>query len=116
MLSVSLTLTESCRNTADENSKIVLETGINRKLLVIRVTNVARPEQYAAVWNRIERISTSEDPRKLLAQTIRERRKERLRGGLGRIRLAAENKFDLSAAYDAPYLTVESRIALGGLL
>ena len=104
------------RNTADENSKIVLETGINRKLLVIRVTNVAGPEQYAAVWNRIERISTSEDPRKLLAQTIRERRKERLRGGLGLIRLAAENKFDLSAAYDAPYLTVESRIALGGLL
>ncbi len=103
-------------NTADEHSKIVLETGIDRESLVIRVTNVAAPEQYEAVRSRIERISTSDDPRKLLAATIRERRKERLRGGLGLIRLAAENKFELSAMYDAPYLTVESRIALGGLL
>ena len=103
-------------NNTDENGKIVLETGINQEILFIRVTNTTDLDHYDAVRRHIERIMTSDNPQQLLAQTIRERRKERLRGGLGLIRLAAENKFELSADYEAPYLTVESRIALGGLL
>jgi hypothetical protein len=60
-------------------------------------------------------INSTGDLRKLLAETIRERRKDRLRGGLGLIRLAAENKFTLSARYRAPYLVIDSHIGLGGL-
>ena len=60
-------------------------------------------------------INSTGDLRKLRADTIRERRKDRLRGGLGLIRLAAENKFTLSARYRAPYLVIDSHIGLGGL-
>ncbi len=102
-------------NSADGDSKIILEIMINKDLLRIRVTNVAKRSQYRKVKDHINKINSTGDLIKLLAETIRERRKDRLRGGLGLIRLAAENKFTLSARYRAPYLVIDSHIGLGGL-
>lgn len=102
-------------NSADKDSKIILEIMINKDLLRIRVTNVAKRSQYRNVKDQINKINSTGDLRKLLAETIRDRRKDRLRGGLGLIRLAAENKFTLSARYRSPYLVIDSHIGLGGL-
>jgi hypothetical protein len=102
-------------NSPNSDGKITLEIMINKNLLRIRVTNVANRSQYRTVRDHIKMIHSTGDLRKLLADTIRERRKDRMRGGLGLIRLAAENKFSLSTRYRAPYLIVDSQIGLGGL-
>jgi hypothetical protein len=102
-------------NSTDGDSKITLEIMINKHALRIRVTNVAKRSQYRKVRDHIKMINSTDDLRRLLAETIRERRKDRLRGGLGLVRLAAENKFTLSTRYRAPYLVIDSRIGLGGL-
>jgi len=102
-------------NSLEGDSKISLEIMINKDLLRIRVTSAAKRSQYRKVRDHINMINSTGDLRKLLAETIRERRKDRLRGGLGLIRLAAENKFTLSARYRAPYLVIDSQIGLGGL-
>ena len=102
-------------NSPNSDGKITLEIMINKDLLRIRVTNVANRSQYRIVRDHIKMINSTGDLRKLLAETIRERRKDRLRGGLGLIRLAAENKFTLSTHYNAPYLVIDSQIGLGGL-
>jgi hypothetical protein len=102
-------------NSPEGDSKITLEIMIDRHLLRIRVTNAAERSQYKKVRKHIKMINSTRDLRQLLAETIRERRKDRLRGGLGLIRLAAENKFTLSTHYRAPYLIIDSQIGLGGL-
>ena len=102
-------------NSPDSDGRIRLEITINRDVLRIRVANAAKRSQYKKVRDHIRMINSAGDLRKLLAETIRERRKDRLRGGLGLIRLAAENKFTLSTCYRAPYLIVDSQIGLGGL-
>ena len=102
-------------NSTDRNGKIILEIGIDGDVLCIRVANAANRSQYRKVRDHIRMINSADDLRKLLADTIRERRKDRLRGGLGLIRLAAENKFSLSARYRAPFLIIDSQIKLGGL-
>ena len=102
-------------NSTDGDSKVILEIMVNKDLLRIKVMNTAKRSQYRKVRDHIKMINSTGDLRTLLAETIRERRKDRLRGGLGLIRLAAENKFTLSAGYRAPYLTVDSQIGLGGL-
>ncbi len=103
-------------NNIDGDSRITLELRINREALWIRVMNAADRRQYRAVREQVRKIRRSQDPKRLLAETIRSRRKDRLPGGLGLIRLAAENKFQLAVRYRAPYLIVESQIGLGGLL
>lgn len=102
-------------NSADGEGKVILEIAINKGILRIRVINTADSSQYRKVKSHIDAINSAGDLRELLAHTIRERRKDRLRGGLGLIRLAAENKFKLSVRYRAPYLVIDSEIGLGGL-
>ena len=102
-------------NNIDGNSKIVLELKIDKDYLWIRVKNNARRLQYKKVKAHVKKINTTKNLKKLMTDTIRERRKDRLKGGLGLIRLVAENKFDLSVHYRVHFLIVESRIALGGL-
>ncbi|MCK5347163.1 MAG: ATP-binding protein [Candidatus Heimdallarchaeota archaeon] len=102
-------------NNIDRNSKIVLELKIDKDYLWIRVKNNARRLQYKKVKAHVKKINTTKNLKKLMTDTIRERRKDRLKGGLGLIRLVAENKFDLSVHYRVHFLIVETRIALGGL-
>jgi hypothetical protein len=102
-------------NTADPEGAITLEVQLNGAVLQIRMTNVARPEQFERVKKHIERIN-SVDIRKLMADTIRERHRLQLKGGIGLMRLVLENKSRISADYKNPFLIVESEISLGGLL
>ncbi len=102
-------------NNIDGDSKIVLELKINKHRLWIKVMNVVNRSQYRKVKAHVKRINSTEDLKTLLTETIRERRKDRRKGGLGLIRLAAENKFRLSVRYRAPFLIVESQFSLGGL-
>jgi hypothetical protein len=101
-------------NSTDRDGKVTLEIEINKDILRIQVTNAADSAQYQKVKRHIDTINSAGDLRELLAHTIRERRKDRLRGGLGLIRLAAENKFQLSVRYSAPYLVIDTKIGLGG--
>jgi len=102
-------------NGIDPASTITLEVQINGALLRIKMTNVARQEQFEKIKSHVDRINST-DIRRLMAETIRERRRLQLKGGLGLIRLALENKSRISVDYKEPLLIVESEILLGGLL
>jgi hypothetical protein len=102
-------------NSTDGESNIILELEINEDILIIRVKNVAERGQFESVKAHIDKINSATDKRKLLADTIRARRKKQLQGGLGLIRLVAENKFDVSVEYSSPYIVIESQFPLGGL-
>ena len=53
-------------------------------------------------------------PVDLLAETLRARRADRLKGGLGLLRLVSENRFRLSARYEHEHLTVFAAFPLRG--
>ena len=102
-------------NSTDPASTITLEVQINGAQLCIKMTNVARQEQFERVKRHVDRINST-DLHRLMAETIRERRKLQLKGGLGLMRLALENKSRISVDYKEPFLIVESEIPLGGLV
>ena len=102
-------------NSVDPSGTITLEVQINSALLRIKMTNAARQEQFEKIKSHVDRINST-DIRRLMAETIRERRKLQLKGGLGLIRLALENKSRISVDYKEPLLIVESEIQLGGHL
>lgn len=108
-------LNNAIKNNVDGDSNIVVEVEINEERLLIRVKNVVHKEQFEKVKAHVDMINSSKDKKKLLADTIRRRRKVRLKGGLGLIRLVAENKFRISVDYGNPFLIVESQFLLGGL-
>ena len=78
--------------------------------------NVATPEQYEHVKAHVDMINNAPDLRKLMKQTIRRRRRMARRGGLGLIRLVAENKFKIAAFYEDGCLVVDSTLSVGELL
>ena len=102
-------------NSSDPGSAITLEVQIDGSVLQIRMTNAARPEQFEKVRKHVDLINST-DVRRLMAETIRERHKLQLKGGIGLMRLAVENKSRISVDYKNPVLTVGSEISLGGLL
>ena len=108
-------LDNAIENVRDEESKIILELKINKDELCIKVLNAADREQYEKIKAHLSLINSSKDTRQLLADTIRQRRKDRKKGGLGLIRLVVENKFSIDVDYDDSFLIVESQIPLGGL-
>jgi hypothetical protein len=108
-------LNNAVENSSDENGNIAIELEIDETALAIRVKNMAKPEQYEKVKSHVDKINSATDTRKLLADTIRARRNNHLKGGLGLIRLVAENKFRVSVVYERPFITIESLFPLGGL-
>ncbi|MCB9761465.1 MAG: ATP-binding protein [Alphaproteobacteria bacterium] len=104
------------QNTTDPSSRMDLHIDINPERLLIRIKNVATPEQYEVVKSHVDLINQTEDLRELMRKTIRERRERRAKGGLGLIRVAAENKFNISVDYREGYLVVDSVLNVGGLL
>ena len=108
-------LNNAIENIIDKDSNVAVDLNINKDHLFIKVMNVVNREQYEKVSGFISKINSVPDVKKLLAETIRERRKGRLKGGLGLIRLVAENKFNLKLDYKKPFLILESQISLGGL-
>ena len=66
------------------------------------------PEEYRTVKAVFDEIFAAEDPRELFARTVRGRRNDGRRGGLGLIRLTAENKFHLSTQYVDGVLVIQA--------
>jgi hypothetical protein len=107
-------LNNALENSNDSDSKIGIKLQLDEEHLVVKVINIVDQIQFEKVKAHIEKINTTENIRNLLRETILARRKDRLKGGLGLIRLVAENKFKLSVDYRKPYLIVESQYELGG--
>lgn len=101
-------------NVSDPDSGMRLDLRIDGETLYVCVTNKATAEQYATVKQRVEEIAASDDPKRLFADTLRARRVQRLRGGLGLIRLVSENRFRLSASYAGEHLTMQAILPLRG--
>ncbi len=104
------------KNYVDGDSGITVEMRIDTHDLTVRVSSVATREQFSKVKSIIDTMSDTQSVKGLLRKTIHQRRKERSRGGLGLLRLVAENRFDLNVTFDESVLAVESHIALGGLV
>ena len=107
-------INNALENCNDSDSQIGLKLHVDESKLIIKVVNPVEEEQYEHVRAHVDRINNTENIRALLRRTILERRKDRLKGGLGLIRLVAENKFKLTVDYRKPYLIVESQYVLGG--
>lgn len=107
-------LNNALENCSDADSKIGLKLHVDEGNLIVRVINPVDNEQFENVRTHVDRINSVDNIRTLLRETILERRKDRLKGGLGLIRIVAENKFKLSVDYKKPFLIVESQYMLGG--
>jgi len=83
--------------------------------LRITVANPATPEQYEDIKTRFAAITSAEDPKKLLAETVYKRKNAKERGGLGLMRLTAESKFRLSVEYEHGVLIVTAQFLMRGL-
>ena len=106
-------LNNAIHNMEDINSKIVVQFEIDKRHICIIVKNSAKIDQYEKVRDHVDMINSSENLNGLLARTIRARRSEKRRGGLGLIRLATENRFDLTVDYENPYLIMKSEFIIG---
>lgn len=92
-------VTNVLENVVDPASDFTMDLVIDGDVLKITVCNTVKPENYERIKARIAELQNAADAKKLLAKTIRERRPQRLKGGLGLIRLVAENRFALSSEY-----------------
>jgi|GEM_PF-1270585 len=104
-------VTNVFENIYDPKSTFDLELQAAPTGLVIVVRNDVSTEQYAKVKARVDLIRETPDLRALVASTIRERRAQRLKGGLGLMRLAQENKFAIESAYLDGRMTVKATYA-----
>ncbi len=109
---ISELVTNVLENVCDPDSGFVLKLSLLADSLVISVQNKVPAEIAEKVLGRVAKINAVADPRKLLAETIRERRQSRLKGGLGLLRLVAENKFSISSDYQDGLLTVRANYRL----
>lgn len=101
-------------NISDPSSAMRVDLRIDGDALVVEVTNKATAEQFQAVKERVDQLRDVSDPKRLFADTLRARRMQRLRGGLGLIRLVSENRFRLSATYAGEHLTMQAVFPLRG--
>lgn len=101
-------------NVLDPRSALHVELRVDADALVVRVRNKATPEQYEGVRARVDALSGAEDVRKLFTTTLRTRRADRLKGGLGLMRLVSENRFRLAVSYERELLTMQAAFPLRG--
>lgn len=101
-------------NVYDPRSGMRLDLSIDGDVLQVRVTNKVTPDQFDAVRARVEQLAHVEDPKRLFAETLRSRRMQRLKGGLGLIRLVSENRFRLTASYADHHMTMQAVFSLRG--
>ena len=107
--------TNAVMHESSGDSTIRVDLTLEDGQMAVRVKNAATPEQCRLVRSRVRTLNDASNPRQILADTIRHRHSHRLQGGLGLMRLVAENKFSLSAKCRNGILTVQARIDLGGL-
>lgn len=101
-------VTNVLENVFDPESAMHVDVDVNGDALTIEVKNRVSPEQWEKVRARIQQIDETPNLRALVAQTLRERREKRLKGGLGLMRLSQENKFKLSAGYEGGTMSVKA--------
>jgi len=102
-------------NKLNPDSALGVDVEIDAEQLVIRIKNEVPQEVYDEVKQHIDEINGTDDLRAMLKATIKARRKQRAKGGLGLMRLTLENKFKLSADYQQGYMVVATTLALGGI-
>lgn len=107
-VAISELVTNVLENISDPGGVLSFALNVEGERLRVSVTNTVNDEQFQKVVQRISDLKTHANPRKLLAETIRARRVHQLKGGLGLIRLVAENKFELSAEKNGDELTVHA--------
>ncbi len=101
-------------NVVDPTSELSLEMRVDGDALAVQVRNKATPDQYEAVRARVDALAQAADPKRLLGETLRARRADQLKGGLGLLRLVSENRFQLEASYEQEHLTVYAAFPLRG--
>lgn len=102
------------QNVLDADSELGLDLRVDQDALIVRVRNKATPAQYEAVHARVDALAVSEAPKDLFTATLRRRRAERLKGGLGLMRLVAENRFRLAVSYEQEHMTMQATFPLRG--
>lgn len=116
----NIVITELVNNVLENvlfpESPLSVEVAVAQRELSIRICNQVTPDIFESVSEHVDLINSTEDLKALLKETIRKRRKQRLKGGLGLMRLVVENKFQIAVEYENELMTVETRLALGGLL
>ena len=101
-------------NVVDPASELRLELRVDHDALIVRVINKATPEQFEGVKARVDALTGNVDAKKMLATTLRARRSDRLKGGLGLMRLVSENRFRLAVTYEHELLTMQAAFPLRG--
>jgi hypothetical protein len=99
-------------NVHDKESEVTLHINIQPESLEIQVINAVSEQRYLDIKSHLEKIKIEKDHKQMMAQTIRRKQADRQQGGLGLIRLAAENKALLSVSYNkkSSYMTIKSKI------
>lgn len=99
-------------NVLDEDSALGLDLRVDADALVVRVRNKATRAQFEAVRARVDALAGCPDPKRLFTDTLRARRQDGLGGGLGLMRLVAENRFRLGVSYEQEHLTMQAAFPL----
>ena len=115
---LDVVLSELVNNVLENTKKksgLSAELRLQEDSVLVRVSNRVTLRQCDAVKRHVANIRRADDPKKLLAETIRTRRDRGQLGGLGLIRLAAETRARLSVSYDKrrSLMRVTAQVALG---
>ncbi|MDP3274983.1 MAG: ATP-binding protein [Deltaproteobacteria bacterium] len=106
-------VTNVFENILDPDSAFTLALHISPETLLIKVSNQVNAEVIEKLQTKVALLASVTDAKKLMVQTIRERRPHRLKGGLGLIRLVAENRFALSVSHtESGMITVSARYTI----
>lgn len=109
-------VTNVLQNTSDPSSPLEITLEVNTEQLFIRMRNAVSREQFEVVRAHVDVIHATPDLRALMKKIIRERRDRRETGGIGLIRIVAENKFKIAVDYQDGFLIMDSILDVGGLL
>lgn len=100
-------------NVYDKKGKIDVKIDVDPEKIKVTVKNKVDKKQYEYVKEQLAAIKKSKDIKKLLKDTIKDRRKKKLKGGLGLIRLTSETKAKTSVRYNkkTSYMSISAKLA-----
>jgi hypothetical protein len=101
-------------NTKDKNSLFSVKICSYENEIKIIVKNHVTLKQFKFVKEHIKMINDHNSPKKLLAETIKERREKGLTGGLGLIRIVSEEKAKVQARFNSKdsFMAIITKIKL----
>lgn len=104
------------QNVVDGESRMFVDITVDEGELRVQTRNIVRDEDYEAVRRHVDLINHTDDLRGLIRRTIKERRQQRLSGGLGFMRLVHESKFQISVDYRESYLVIDARLDMADII